>query len=79
MAAIPAYALGIVVEHNPRNIPGAGSCIFIHLWRGAKTGTAGCTILREADLFTLARWLDASRQPVLIQLPDAILRLEWNR
>ena len=70
MAAIPDYALGVVVAHNPRNIPGAGSCIFLHLWRGARNGTAGCTVLRQPDLFALVSWLDATRHPVLIQLPQ---------
>jgi hypothetical protein len=77
MAAIPGYALGIVVAHNPRNVPGAGSCIFMHLWRGARSGTAGCTALREPDLLILARWLDPVREPVLVQLPRAIAEREW--
>ena len=76
MAAIPAYALGIVVAHNPQNIPGAGSCIFMHLWSGKRAGTAGCTVLRESDLLTLVRWLDPARQPVLVQLPETVMRRE---
>jgi hypothetical protein len=76
MTTIPDYALGIVVGHNPRNLPGAGSCIFLHLWLGERPGTAGCTILRQDDLVTLLRWLDPARQPVLIQLPDAVARRE---
>jgi D-alanyl-D-alanine dipeptidase len=72
MAKIPAYALGLVVAHNPKNIPGDGSCIFIHLDLGQRRGTAGCTALRERDLDTLVRWLDPKREPVLIQLPQAI-------
>ena len=78
MSAIPAYGLGIVIEHNPKNLPGAGSCIFMHLWRGTRAGTAGCTVLREGDLYALAQWIDASSQPVLIQLPDAIMDHEWR-
>ncbi len=71
MGAIPDYALGLVVAHNPRRVPGAGSCIFLHLWLPRRTGTAGCTVLRERDLTTLVRWLDAARGPVLVQLPRA--------
>ena len=71
MSAIPDYALGLVVAHNPQRVPGAGSCIFLHLWKPRRTGTAGCTVLRERDLATLARWLDAAREPVLVQLPQA--------
>lgn len=76
MTAIPDYALGIVVGHNSRAVRGAGSCIFIHLWRGARRGTAGCTILREADLLTLVRWLDPARHPRLIQLPRDVAARE---
>lgn len=72
MATIPDYALGVVVAHNPRNLPGAGSCIFIHLWLGPRSGTAGCTVLRESDMLQLLRWLDPSREPVLVQLPRAV-------
>lgn len=72
MATIPDYALGIVVAHNPQHQPGAGSCIFIHLWLGQRPGTAGCTVLRESDLLALLRWLDPERSPVLVQLPRAV-------
>ena len=72
MGAVRDYALGLVVAHNPRAVPGAGSCIFLHVWSGARTGTAGCTVLRKRDLTALARWLDAAREPVLVQLPQAL-------
>jgi D-alanyl-D-alanine dipeptidase len=78
MAAIPDYALGIVVAHNPQNIRGAGSCIFLHLWLGNRPGTAGCTVLHERDLVTLVRWLDPAREPVLIQLPREVARRELD-
>lgn len=71
MSAMPDYALGLAVAHNPRSVPGAGSCIFLHLWSGSRRGTAGCTVLRERDLAALARWLDTAREPVLVQLPEA--------
>jgi D-alanyl-D-alanine dipeptidase len=72
MLAIPDYALGIAIGHNPRATPGAGSCIFLHLWLGRRLGTSGCTILRPGDLELLIRWLDAARHPVLIQVPQAL-------
>lgn len=72
MATIPDYALGIVVAHNAQHQPGAGSCIFIHLWLGQRPGTAGCTVLRESDMLELLRWLDPARSPVLVQLPRAV-------
>ena len=72
MHAVRDYALGLVVAQNPRGVPGAGSCIFLHLWSGTRSGTAGCTVLREHDLLALARWLDPAREPVLVQLPQAL-------
>lgn len=74
MADIPAYRIGIIVEHNAQRQPGAGSCIFIHLWTKGDQGTAGCTALRENDLVTLLRWLDPAQQPLLIQLPKDVAR-----
>jgi L,D-peptidoglycan transpeptidase YkuD (ErfK/YbiS/YcfS/YnhG family) len=71
MGELPDYALGFVIAQNPRRVPGAGSCIFFHLWSGKRRGTAGCTVLRERDLTVLVRWLDAARAPVLVQLPEA--------
>lgn len=69
MAAIPDYALGVVIGHNPENRGGAGSCIFLHLWLGTRRGTAGCTVLRRSDLEEVVGWLDAACDPVLVQLP----------
>jgi L,D-peptidoglycan transpeptidase YkuD (ErfK/YbiS/YcfS/YnhG family) len=76
MAEIPVYALGVVVAHNPENAPGEGSCIFVHLQGRSRTGTAGCTALREGDLRELVGWLDPKRGPVMIQLPEAVGRTE---
>jgi L,D-peptidoglycan transpeptidase YkuD (ErfK/YbiS/YcfS/YnhG family) len=65
------YRLGVVVEHNasPRPIPGRGSCIFLHVWRGPDAGTAGCTALSAADVESLLGWLDPAARPLLLQLP----------
>jgi zinc D-Ala-D-Ala dipeptidase len=76
MAQIPVYALGLVVAHNPKNAPGAGSCIFVHLQEPNRAGTSGCTALRESDLRDLVRWLDPTRDPVLIQLPATVAKRE---
>ncbi|MFT4794715.1 MAG: L,D-peptidoglycan transpeptidase YkuD (ErfK/YbiS/YcfS/YnhG family) [Paracoccaceae bacterium] len=42
--------------------PGKGSAIFLHVWRGPRTPTAGCIAFREADLvWILAHWTARSR------------------
>ena len=52
------YKWGVFVEHNPAAAPGAGSCIFLHIWKDSTTPTTGCTAMAEKDLVKLLRWLD---------------------
>ena len=68
------YKWGVVVEHNPAAIPGAGSCIFLHIWKSSSAPTAGCTAMPESDLVRLLRWLDPARHPILVQMPRAVYR-----
>lgn len=66
------YALGAVVAHNTEPpVPGAGSCIFLHVWESVGAPTAGCTAMALTDMTALAGWLDAAATPVLVQLPQA--------
>ena len=68
------YKWGIVVEHNPDAVPGAGSCIFLHVWKDSSILTSGCTAMAESDLVKLLRWLDPARRPILVQMPRAVYR-----
>jgi len=71
----------MVVEHNAAAVPGAGSCIFLHIWGGPAKGTAGCTAMAEEDLVRLLGWLDHKESPRLVQLPEAEyarLRAAWS-
>ena len=64
------YELGAVVGCNCDPVlPGAGSCIFLHVWAGAGVPTAGCTAMALADMTRVAGWLDGARSPLLVQLP----------
>jgi L,D-peptidoglycan transpeptidase YkuD (ErfK/YbiS/YcfS/YnhG family) len=76
------YRLGIVVGHNThKSVPGSGSCIFIHIWQDAETGTSGCTAVSAEDMERLLRWLDFAARPVLIQLTGGEyeqLRHTWS-
>lgn len=81
MRAIDQYRWGMVIEHNAGAVPGAGSCIFLHIWSGPSQGTAGCTAMAERDLDALLHWLDAKAAPRLVQLPEpeyARLRAAWS-
>ncbi len=61
------YKYAIVVEYNTAPVvPGKGSAIFIHLWRGPGKPTAGCIALSEMDMLKLLRWLDKGDNPVII-------------
>lgn len=75
------YEIAIVVEHNTQPIePGAGSCIFIHVWRGPDSGMTGCTAMPWGTLETIASWLKPNAT-ALVALPrgeyDA-LRGPWQ-
>lgn len=61
------YSLGVTVEYNPDATPGAGSCIFLHVWRGPESPTAGCTAMPEEDLRSVLGWLQPRRRPILVQ------------
>jgi D-alanyl-D-alanine dipeptidase len=82
MRRIEQYRLGVVVGYNAR-LPrrGLGSCIFLHVWAGPQSPTAGCTAMPAAEMASLLRWLDPPRRPVLVQLPAtqyATLRRRWR-
>ena len=76
------YAVGAVVGHNIAPVlPGAGSCIFLHVWAGSGVATAGCTAMSLADMTQVAGWLDGACLPLLVQLPRAAyecLRGPWG-
>jgi D-alanyl-D-alanine dipeptidase len=72
MRSIGLYRLGVVVDYNPTPaVAGRGSCIFLHVWQGPRSSTAGCTAMAEPALAELVRWLDPARRPALVQLTDA--------
>jgi D-alanyl-D-alanine dipeptidase len=82
MREISLYRLGVIVGYNaapPRR--GRGSCIFLHIWSGPQSVTAGCTAMDASALTALVQWLDRSRRPVIVQLPAAEyerLRTAWR-
>ncbi|MBW2189297.1 MAG: hypothetical protein JRG93_06865 [Deltaproteobacteria bacterium] len=75
------YAIAIVVEHNTRRIErGAGSCIFLHVWRGPDSGMTGCTAMPLDSLETIADWLEPNVS-ALVALPRSeygALRHSWG-
>ena len=61
------YQYGIVIGYNTNPIiPGAGSAIFMHIWRRYNSPTSGCVALNQRYLRKILRWLDRQNQPVII-------------
>ncbi|MGD9561282.1 MAG: L,D-transpeptidase [Pyrinomonadaceae bacterium] len=68
----PAYDLGVFVAHNSYPVrSGDGSCIFLHIWKDATTGTSGCTAMRRDDLLTILNWADPKKTPYLVQMTES--------
>ncbi len=76
------YRLTVTVGHNlPEPVGGAGSCIFLHLWNGPESFTAGCTAMEGSRMEEIVRWLDPRAKPVIVQLTRAgydRLRTTWG-
>jgi D-alanyl-D-alanine dipeptidase len=67
------YKYGVIVGHNTASpLPGGGSCIFLHLWRGLGSTTIGCTAGDEADMQKLFGWIDPAQTPLFVQLPQPV-------
>jgi len=74
----PDYKYVLLVEHNRGNVPGGGSCIFLHI---NNVPTSGCTSMDEEAMVRLLRWLEPGTRTVLVQLPEPEYRRlqhEWN-
>lgn len=68
------YELGIIVQHNYMPAAkGKGSAIFLHVWRSPGSPTLGCTAMSIENLSKLMTWLDPEKEPLLIQVPQAML------
>ena len=61
------YRLGIVIGYNTAPaVPGLGSAIFMHIWRGPGKSTSGCVAMAENDLEQITAWLDPDKKPQII-------------
>ena len=81
MREIDQYAYGVHVAYNAPPRPSRGSCIFLHIWAGPGSVTAGCTAMDARALRELMGWIDPQRRPMLVQLPAnalARLREQWR-
>jgi len=64
------YKFGVVVAYNTESVKkGAGSCIFLHIWKSPANTTSGCTSMTESNLLSIMQALDKNKNPVLVQMP----------
>lgn len=78
---IPLYQWGVIVGHNHDAKPGKGSCIFMHLWRDARSPTVGCTAMAESAIVKAISWINADKNPTIVQLPVHVydeLKTAWK-
>lgn len=68
------YQWGAVIEQNPGNKPGAGSCVFLHVSDPSGGGTSGCTAMLEPQLEAVLAWLKPEDHPLIIEMPIAEYR-----
>ncbi|BDS06264.1 hypothetical protein NT6N_13040 [Oceaniferula spumae] len=82
-----AHSLKLYIAHNDailggKPVPGLGSAIFFHIWRGGGSkSTAGCTTMSENQLKQLIAQVDPKKNPVYILLPQneyQQLRSAWK-
>lgn len=83
MASItPEYDLGVFVGYNSYPVvKGNGSCIFLHIWKDARSPTSGCTAMARNDLERIVDWLDPTKNPYLVQMPEgeySRYKKAWN-
>lgn len=60
------YKYGAVIGYNLQNTKGAGSCIFLHIYKDKNSSTAGCVAVSEDDMRFIFDKLDESKTPQII-------------
>jgi L,D-peptidoglycan transpeptidase YkuD (ErfK/YbiS/YcfS/YnhG family) len=73
------YTWVVDIAHNRAAAPDAGSCIFFHVWRNARSPTVGCTAMPEPRLASLIAALDPHAVYVLLPRAEyAALATAWG-
>lgn len=76
------YNLGVFVAYNSYPVEkGRGSCIFLHIWKDALSGTSGCTAMERRNLERIVAWASPAKNPYLVQMPKEIYdnrRKSWK-
>lgn len=68
------YKYGLIIEYNTDPvIPGYGSAIFFHIWKGEGMATAGCVATSEDNIIKILGWLDPQSLPLIIMGTESII------
>lgn len=69
------YGLGVFVAYNSFPVQkGAGSCIFMHVWKDQNTATDGCTAMERRNVERIVAWASPAKNPYLIQLTEELYK-----
>lgn len=75
----PPHRWLVEIRHNADPVvPGAGSAIFFHIQRGPGRASSGCTVMPQADLLRMIRWLRAEDDPRYVLLPRSVYERRWK-
>jgi L,D-peptidoglycan transpeptidase YkuD (ErfK/YbiS/YcfS/YnhG family) len=72
MWTVPLYRRGLFVDYPANRSEKGGSCVFVHIWRGPTSGTAGCVALAEDGVKSLQAFAKPGSAAIAI-LPKAAL------
>ncbi len=64
------YVKGLEIKQNPKNEPGLGSCVFMHVWSQPNGVTLGCTAMESSKLEQIMSWLDPKKRPLYVLIPE---------
>jgi L,D-peptidoglycan transpeptidase YkuD (ErfK/YbiS/YcfS/YnhG family) len=56
MWTVPLYRRGLTIDYPLNRAEKAGSCVFVHVWRSPRSGTAGCVALAEDNVKAMQEW-----------------------
>ncbi|WP_254052737.1 L,D-transpeptidase family protein [Bacillus sp. V59.32b] len=74
----PLYKYGAVINYNRYPVvKKKGSAIFLHVWRGPNSPTAGCIATDERNVVSILKWLNPDSKPhILISTTDHLKKIK---
>ena len=76
MSAVPGLKRALLVDYPARRGAKAGSCVFVHVWDGAETGTKARIGLPEERVAVLQDWSAKGFTAIAVVSEDAAPRFK---